>query len=100
MAMQFSDKDICSDALAMQKFLVSSYNMAVTECANPQLRQDFLAIWQEEQNLHRQVFDAMSARGWYQLNQATPQDVAQLQRQFQGIMAQPQQPPVFQPQFR
>ena len=98
MAMQFSDKDICSDALATQKFLISAYNLAVTESANPQLRQDFLAIWQEEQNLHRQVFDTMAARGWYQLNQATAQDVAQLQRQFQNVMAQ--QPPTFQPQFR
>lgn len=94
--MQLSDKDILSDALASQKFLLSSYNLAVTEAANPQLRQDFLAIWQEEQNLHRQIFDAMSARGWYQLNQASAQDVAQIQRHFQNVG----QPGGYQAQYR
>ncbi|MGB9887113.1 MAG: spore coat protein [Moorellales bacterium] len=87
--MQLSDKDILSDALTTQKYLVSSYNLAITEAANPQLRQDFMAIWQEEQNLHRQVFDAMSSRGWYQINSASPQDVAQVQRHFQTSASPP-----------
>lgn len=86
--MQFSDKDICSDTLLTEKFLTEAYNKSITECSNPELRQDFVAILQETQNLQRQVFETMSSRGWYQANQATSADIAQLQRQFQGSSQQ------------
>lgn len=79
----FDDKTICSDCLASEKFLASSYSTAVTESANEQLKRDFMSVYQDEQNCLKAVWDVMHTRGWYQLLMAHPQDVNQLQQQMQ-----------------
>ncbi|SMB99047.1 Coat F domain-containing protein [Thermanaeromonas toyohensis ToBE] len=75
------DKLMASDCLASQKFLASCYNMAITECANQDLRRDFFNIYQDEQNCLKMVFDSLNARGWYNLQMANMQDINQLQQQ-------------------
>jgi spore coat protein CotF len=75
------DKAMASDCLAGQKFLASSYNMAITECANDNLRRDFFSVYQEEQNFLKMVFDSMQAHGWYNLQMANMQEISQIQQQ-------------------
>ncbi|WP_258359654.1 spore coat protein [Moorella sulfitireducens (nom. illeg.)] len=87
----FDDKTICSDCLASEKLLTSSYNMAITECANDQLRRDFINVYQDEQNCLKAVWDVMHARGWYQLNMAGQQEIVQLQQRMQQEQMQLQQ---------
>lgn len=87
----FDDKSICSDCLASEKFLVSSYNIAVTESANDQLRRDFMSVYQDEQNCLKAVWDVMHTKGWYQLNMASQQDISNLQQQMQQQQMQMQQ---------
>ncbi|GAF24925.1 spore coat protein [Moorella thermoacetica Y72] len=79
----FDDKSIFSDCLASEKLLTSCYNTAITECANDQLRRDFMAVYQDEQNCLKAVWDVMHARGWYQLNLASQQEISQLQQRMQ-----------------
>jgi len=83
-----TDKNILSDCLASQKFLAACYNHAVTESANDSLRRDFMGIYQEEQNNLKAIFDVMTRQGWYNLNYASHQDIAQVQHQFQQEMTQ------------
>jgi len=83
-----TDKNILSDCLASQKFLAACYNHAVTESANESLRRDFMGIYQEEQSSLKVIFDTMARQGWYNLNYAHHQDIAQVQHQFQQEMAQ------------
>jgi len=87
----FDDKTICSDCLASEKFLASSYNQAVTECSNDQLKRDFMAVYQDEQNCLKSVWDVMNNRGWYNLSMASQQEIMQIQQQMQQEQAQLQQ---------
>ncbi|GEA16211.1 MAG: hypothetical protein PWR22_2232 [Moorella sp. (in: firmicutes)] len=87
----FDDKTMFSDCLASEKLLTSSYNMAITECANDQLRRDFMAVYQDEQNCLKAVWDVMHAKGWYQLNMASQQEITQLQQRLQQEQMQLQQ---------
>lgn len=88
---RFDDKTISSDCLASEKLLTSCYNTAITESANDQLRRDFMAVYQDEQNCLKAVWDVMHARGWYQLNMASQQEVSQLQQRLQQEQMQVQQ---------
>ncbi len=85
---QMDDKSIASDCLASQKFLASCYNHAITESANDALRRDFMAIYQEEQNNLKSVFDFMARQGWYQVNYAHSQDINQVHQQLQQAQQQ------------
>ncbi|MBE3572363.1 MAG: spore coat protein [Moorella humiferrea] len=87
----FDDKTIFSDCLAGEKLLTSSYNTAITESANDQLRRDFMAVYQDEQNCLKAVWDVMHSRGWYQLNMAGQQEIAQLLQRLQQEQMQMQQ---------
>ncbi|MGB9662474.1 MAG: spore coat protein [Moorellaceae bacterium] len=77
----WDDKAMASDCLVGQKFLASSYNLAITECANDSLRRDFFNVYQEEQNFLKMVFDSMQGHGWYNLQMADMQDINQIQQQ-------------------
>lgn len=79
----FDDKTIISDCLASEKLLTGCYNTAITECANDQLRRDFMAVYQDEQNCLKAVWDVMHARGWYQLDMANQQEISQLSQRMQ-----------------
>lgn len=88
---RFDDKAMCSDSLASEKLLTSCYNTAITETTNDQLRRDFLSVYQDEQNCLKAVWDVMHARGWYQLNMASQQEIGQLQQRLQQEQMQIQQ---------
>ncbi|MGI9950950.1 spore coat protein [Moorellaceae bacterium AZ2] len=75
------DKAMASDCLAGQKFLASSYNHAIMECANDSLLRDFFSVYQDEQNYLKMVFNAMQTHGWYTLQMANVQDINQVQQQ-------------------
>lgn len=86
-----NDKNLLGDCLVSQKFLANCYNHAITESANEQLRRDFMSIYQEEQGNLKAIFDIMARQGWYNIQYASPQDISQVQSQFQQEMAGGQQ---------
>ncbi|MDK2821965.1 MAG: hypothetical protein PWP31_1930 [Clostridia bacterium] len=107
---RLDDKSICSDCLISEKFLTYSYNTAVNECVNDQLKRDFMVVHQDTQNLLKNIFDIMQSRGWYQLNMANQQQISQIsqhlqqerqQMQYQqgGMFNQLQQQQQFQPGY-
>ncbi len=62
-----SDEVLCSDLLATEKYVGSTYNVAVFESANPMVRQAVQHIQQEEQEHGKMLFDYMHSHGMYQV---------------------------------
>ena len=72
-----SEKEILQDGLISQKHITESYNTFAGECVNPQLRSTFLNILDEEHRIQADLFNDMTARGWYQVEPAEAQKIAQ-----------------------
>ncbi len=77
-----TEKDMMEDALSSQKQMSADYNTCASECSQKQLQAAFLNILSEEQELGSQIFDEMSARGWYQPKQAQQSDLDQVKQKF------------------
>jgi spore coat protein CotF len=77
------DEMILKDALACQKELTNTYNLASNETAgNNGLRSDMLHILMEEHELQSAMFNAAHKKGWYQTEQAPRQKIEQTLQQF------------------
>ena len=76
------DKDVLNDSIASQKLIGSGYNTFANECANPQLRMDFLNILKEEHDIQADLFSEMQKRGWYTVKAADQNDVTQAKQKY------------------
>ncbi len=85
---QLGDQDILMDILSSQKFVTENYNTYTNECANPNVRDEFLNILREEHMIQADVFTEMQKRGWYPLQAADQQQVNQTRQKFQNMSAQ------------
>lgn len=79
---QMSERDMMEDGLSSQKQISSNYNTCASECSDNQLRATFLNILKDEQDLGAQIFDEMSARGWYPVKQAQQSDITKAKEKF------------------
>ncbi len=61
----FSDKNLCSDMLATEKFVSGAYDTAIFECTNANTRQVLNHIQKEEQEHGEQIFNYMQSHGMY-----------------------------------
>lgn len=77
-----TEREMMEDGLASQKKITADYNTCAGECSDNQLRSAFLNILSEEQDLGAQIFDEMSARGWYQVQQAEQKDIVKAKQKF------------------
>lgn len=60
-----SDKDLCADMLATEKFVSSAYDTVIFECTNANIRQVLNHIQKEEQEHGEQIFNYMQSHGMY-----------------------------------
>jgi rubrerythrin len=60
-----SDAQLLNDALDTEKHVSSSYNTAVLESVDSNIRQQLQHIQQEEQGHAETLFKEMQSRGWY-----------------------------------
>ncbi|MZP42161.1 hypothetical protein GTO89_03800 [Heliobacterium gestii] len=67
------------DVLGTEKQLAQLCNRAALEAGQPGLYQDLMAILNETQACHRELFHVMLQRGWYHLH---PADLMQTQQVF------------------
>lgn len=76
---------ILKDALACQKELTNTYNLASNETAgNNGLRSDMLHILMEEHELQSTMFNAARQKGWYQTEPAPQQRIEQTLQKFEN----------------
>ncbi|ABZ83925.1 coat f domain family, putative [Heliomicrobium modesticaldum Ice1] len=68
------------DMISTEKQLAQICNQAALDAGKPGLYQDLMAILNETQACHRELFHLMLQRGWYHLH---PADLMQAQQVFQ-----------------
>ncbi|MDR3566276.1 MAG: spore coat protein [Negativicutes bacterium] len=82
--MQFADRDILQLCLNESKHLASSLNTYIQEAASEQLRRDYMTVLGDIYGQEKQLFDYMQQKGFYNVKNATPQDISQAQSKFSG----------------
>jgi spore coat protein CotF len=85
---QMNDRDRINDVLATEKYMTSSYSIALNEASHDQLYQDIKMINQETQDCQRDLYNLMFQKGWYGLEAEQSQKLQQTQQQFSGYASQ------------
>jgi spore coat protein CotF len=81
---QFTDRDILQVCLNESKYLASALNTYIQEATTEQLRRDYMSILGDVYGQEKQLFDYMQQKGFYNVKNATPQDISQAQSTFSG----------------
>lgn len=77
--MQWGDQELLNLALSETKYTAQSLNTYITESTSSQLRQDYMTVLGDIYSQQKQIFDLMQQKGYYQVKNASPQDVMQAQ---------------------
>ena len=64
----FTDAQLLNDALSTEKHVSSSYNNAVLESADTNIRKQLQHIQKEEQDHAETLFSEMQSKGWYKMS--------------------------------
>lgn len=94
-----SDKDIITDCVVSQKWIESSYNYAVSECVDVNLRQDIMNILNDEYENQMIFWNTMNRKGWYRPYMVNPNDLRTAQTQFANVQSQIMGASYQQPQY-
>lgn len=82
----FADRDILQLALNESKHTAEALNSFILEASNEQLRRDYMTVLGDVYSQQKQVFDLMQQKGFYSVENATPQQIAQAQSKFSAQM--------------
>lgn len=83
-----TDKEILSSVLNEHKLAASSLTNLILESACPTLRSDAESILTKTFDHQKQIFDIMSQKGWYAVQNANQQDISMAQQKVQNIQSQ------------
>jgi spore coat protein CotF len=86
--MQFSDRDILQLCLNEEKHLACSLNTYIQEASSEQLRRDYMTVLGDIYSQEKQLFDFMQQKGFYNVKNASPQDISQAQNKFASKIQQ------------
>lgn len=81
---QVSDRDIMQVSLNEAKHMATALNTYIQEATNEQLRRDYMTVLGEIYSQEKQLYDYMQQKGYYNVKNATPQDISQAQSKFSG----------------
>jgi spore coat protein F len=76
-----TDKEIVNVLLSQHKLNATSLTTLVLESANENLRNDVTNILNNTFKHQKQIFDVMSQKGWYPVQNATQQQISQAQQE-------------------
>ena len=77
-----TDREQITDALTSQKQMTAAYNTFCNETATPALRSCLLSILRDEHTVAEELFNTMSTRGWYPVEQAEENKLQKAKDQF------------------
>lgn len=80
--MQYAEKDILQVCLNETKHMATSLNIYIQEASSEQLRRDYMTVLGDLYSQEKQLFDYMQQKGYYNVKNANPQDIAQAQSKF------------------
>lgn len=79
-----TEKDILSDCLRAEILLAQSYNSACIESADKNVFNNLKNMLNEEHDIHYEIFNIMSQKGWYPVTQANMQDINSTRSMYQS----------------
>ena len=82
-----SDQVLMNVLLDSHKFAISSFSNLIIECNNEFLRKDVLSILTKVFQHQKQIYDLMSQKGWYQVQNATQQDITNVKQALSSIQS-------------
>lgn len=85
---EMNDRDFINDLLTTEKYMTTSYSMAMHEASHKGLYEDILTIFNETEKCQRDLYDLMFRNGWYAVEAADGQKLQQKYQQFQGYTNQ------------
>lgn len=84
-----TDKDIMMGLLGDYKLAIETLSHAAIEAANENLKRDFINALNSAYEEQKQVWNAISQRGWYSVKPAQMQEIQETRNKFRqpaGIM--------------
>lgn len=85
---QMNERDFLNDVLATEKYMTTSYSIALHEASHQSLFDDLLTIYTETEKAQRDIYNLMFKKGWYHVDAENPQNLQQSYQQFQGYSPQ------------
>lgn len=85
---QMNERDFLNDMLTTEKYMTTSYSIALHEASHDSLYQDILKIFNETENAQRTLYNLMFEKGWYKIEAEPQQKLQQSHQQFQGYSSQ------------
>ena len=82
-----TEKEIANVLLDEHKLCASSLTNLVLESSNQNLRNDATGILTRTFQHQKQIFDLMTQKGWYQTQNASTQDIKQVQQEMSSMQA-------------
>ena len=80
-----TDREQITDLLTSQKGMTGAYNTFCNETATPSLRACMLSILRDEHTIGEELFNTMSQRNWYPVEQAEDNKVQKAKDQFSQL---------------
>lgn len=81
---QVTEESLLNLALNETKLMASSINTYILEASDDALRRDYMTVLGDIYSQQKQLFDCMEQKGYYQLTDATTEEVAQTRAKFQN----------------
>lgn len=79
-----SDRDMLQLALNESKHAAASVNTFALECSSESLRRDYLSVLGDIHSQEKQLFDIMQQKGYYDIQNASSQDISKAKSKFSG----------------
>ncbi len=83
-----TDKEIMASILGEHKLAASSLTNLILESVNPTVRNDAENILTKTFDAQKQVFDVMTQKGWYSVQNANQQEISSAQQKIKNIQSQ------------
>ncbi len=77
-----SERELLQLALNETKYAATAINTFALESSSDTLRRDYLTILGDVHNEEKQIFALMQQKGYYDVKNASPQDIAQVKAKF------------------
>jgi spore coat protein CotF len=81
---QLSDRDILQVCLNECKHKASSLNVYIQEATSEQLRRDYMTVLGDVYSQEQQLFELMQQKGYYNVKNASAQEISQVKNKFSG----------------
>lgn len=75
-ANNYGDKDIATNLLVTLKHMKSEFNLFTQEASNTELFEEADKMYNVISTLQRDVYDMMSAQGWYKMTSDTASSIS------------------------